>query len=377
MDPSTDNHSFSLIPYVNHSNKMEEPLSDEKKITHSQLQKIIDNSFQTQFKDYAHFGQYGMGDLVVLVGTSTAGKTSIIRALKELESNRIEDGVDLRFFATALKIIIQYNPNEVEILRKVMKTPFDIPHAVHIDQRSWKTGISIEDKMEAEKAIKQIQKTHASFSEKEFENIDNLNRNIELEMFDDVLESTRRGKNIIFDVLNTDALAKHILMRNFNGPMRVVLTYCPFKVLSSRMERRNTEAVASGELHNQRIGDFPLRQFSEVYTKKEKGQRTFERLTRDQVIRAFDENFDKGIAARHERDLSNGRVPKSPEEILREKEERRDTFLNNLGFKEGVDAVEVSPKNQDFYDFVVDSSRLTAEESAEIIHKGTYQRYQQ
>ncbi len=219
-----------------------------------------------------------MGDIVVLVGTSTAGKTSIIRALKDLESDRLEDGGDLRGDATLLKAMIKYNPNEIEILRKVMRSPSDIPRAVD-GEFHWKEGISSEEESEAKRALEQIRETGNSFSDVEKEDIRNSFRNMELEMFDDAFESSRRGKKIIFDVLNVDALAKHVLMRNFSGPMRVVLTYCPFRELSSRMEKRNKDAIGSGELSNQRIGEFPLMQFSELYTQKKEGEVAFEQLT--------------------------------------------------------------------------------------------------
>ncbi len=93
------------------------------------------------------------------------------------------------------------------------------------------------------------------------------------------------------------------------------------------------------------------------------------------MIKAFDQNFDKGVAADRERDIANGRESRSEAEILKEKESRREIFLENLGFKEGVDVVEVAPKNQDFYNFFVDSEKLSAKKSAWIIHMGTNQRY--
>lgn len=339
------------------------------------LEKISDavmrRSFEAQFRDYNHFHQYGMGDIVVLVGTSTAGKTSIIQAIKQLESDRLEDGADLRYYATDLKVMTKYNPSEIEILRKVMKTQLDVSKAVGSTERSWKIGVSLEEKSEAEDAIQRIKKTRDSFSAKEKEDIQNSFQNMELEMFDDAFEYSRRGGNIIFDLLNIDVLAKHVLMRNFDGPMRGVLIYCPFHVLSSRMEQRNKEAVERGELSNQRIGTFPLMQFSRMYTQKEKGQVAFERLTRKQVTKAFNENIDKGIeAARIE-----GRKLPSAEQLAIDKKELLAEFLANLGFKEGVDVVKVAPKNQQFYNLFINSSKLLPNESAKIIHSGTHLRY--
>ncbi len=370
-----NNQNFSaVVPYVGKGHEAES--HDYMQTIKARMQHVMNSSFKAQFQDYNHFRQYGMGDIVVLVGTSTAGKTSIIKALKHLESDRHEDGIDLRGLAIDLKAMSKYNKNEIGILIKLMNTPLDVPKAIGSRERSWKTGISSQEKLEAEEAIQRIKKTGDSFSTKEKEDVDSTFQNMELEMFDDAFEYSRRGGNIIFDVLNIDVLAKHVLMRNFEGPMRVVLTYCPFHVLSSRMEQRNKEAVESGELSNQRIGEFPLMQFSQIYSQKEKGQRPFERLTREQVTQAFDKNFDSGTTAKREAARLEGSKFPSTKEISKEKENLRADFLNNLGFKEGVDVVEVAPKNQNFYHLFINSNNLIAGESAKMIHDGTHRRYQ-
>lgn len=370
-----NNNSSFVVLHVSKSSAIEQSHLYMQESMKARMQSVMGDSFKAQFRDYNHFHQYGMGDIVVLVGTSTAGKTSIIQAIKQIESDRLEDGVDLRCLAKALKVMTKYSPNEIEILRRVMKNPLDIPKAIESSERFWKTGISSQEKLEAEDAIQRIKKTGDSFSTKEKEYIHSLFQNMESEMFDDAFEYSRKGGNIIFDVLNIDVLAKHVLMRNFDGPMRVVLTFCPFHVLSSRMEQRNKEAVESGELSNQRIGEFPLMQFSEIYTQKEKGQVAFERLTRKHVTKAFNKNFDNGTKANRETARIEGRKFPSEKELLKEKAKSLADFLANLGFKEGIDVVEVAPKKQQFYHLFINSSKLLPTESAKIIHGGTYQRY--
>ena len=136
------------------------------------------------------------------------------------------------------------------------------------------------------------------------------------------------------------------------------------------MEKRNRKAVEKGELSDQRYGEFPLMQFSDIYSVKCEGQRTFEQLTREQVITSYDENFDRGIEAAR---MNGSKLP-SEEEIAKHKIWLRGELLNNLGFKEGVDMVEVTPKNPNYYDIYIDTSKQTPETSAQIIHRGTYKR---
>lgn len=372
---SVDNNSFPVVPYASKSFAIEHsPLYTQENLQ-TRMQRAMDESLKTQFRDYNHFHQYGMGDIVVLVGTSTAGKTSIIKALQELEPDRLEDGGDLRSYFTSLKVMTKYNPNEIEILSKLMKNPLDIPKAIGSKEFSWKTGITPQEKLEAEEAIQRIQKTGDAFSPKEKEEIDGAFKNSEFEMFDDAFERSRRGGDTIFDILNIDALARHLLTRNFNGPIRPILIYCPFHVLSSRMEKRNKEAMESGEFSNQRIGEFPLMQFSELYTQKGKRQAPFERLSREQVTQAFNENFDNGTNANRETARIEGRKFPSEKELSKEKAESLANFLANLGFKDGIDVVEVAPKNQDSYTLFINSSQSPPSESAKIIHLGAHQRY--
>ena len=362
-----NNNLTSIVPSVSQSSAIGQSRSNRQENLLARMQSVMDDSFRAQFRDYNHFHKYGMGDIVVLVGTSTAGKTSIIQALKQLESDRLEDGGDLRGFALDLKNLKKYNPAELEILKKVFKDSLDIPKAAFSKERPWKIGVSPQEKMEAEEAIQRIQKTGDSFSTHDQEDMRRSSQNMELEMFDDAFEHSRRGGNIIFDLLNIDVFAQHIINRNFEGPMRVVLTYCPFHVLSSRMDKRNGRALENGEFSNQRIGEFPLMQFSEIYTqKKTQGQMGFERLTREQVIQAFDDNFEKGIE--DARKMGRKIQPN-------DKDKLRAELLENLGFKEGVDVVDVAPKNPHFYNLALDTSKLLSGESAKIIHHGTYRRY--
>ena len=335
------------------------------------MQNELISSIKAHLSDYSHFHKYWMGDIVVLVGTSTAGKTSIIHALKQLESNRLEDGGDLRGSQDELKALKSHNPEEIRILLSIMNEPCDVPFAIFSEQRSWKPEITSVEKQEAEKCIKIIKEKIKSLTTAEDKIIGNIFKNRNEKMFDDAFEYSRRGGNIIFDVLNIDELKSHALMRKFDGPMRVVLVYCPFHILSSRMEKRNQDAIVSGKLGNQRIGAFPLVQFSQIYSQRNAGQIGIELLTREQVTKSFDENFDNKVALDR---LKGNKLP-SDEQILIDKETMRREFLANLGFEDGIDAVEVTPKNQEFYSLFINSSVQRPEDSAELIHQGTYRRY--
>lgn len=350
--------STSLVVYKPLAN----PLARAKVYMEKMQDLFMEKSFKAQFADYQHFHRHWMGDIVVLVGTSTAGKTSIIKALRQMESDRFEDGVDLRCDAAFLEYFRKQCPDEVAMLEKVID-PLDIPKAVLSPDRPWKKGISGSEKMNAESLIQRIKKVLDSAPEEE---IHALFQNMVPQMFDEAFERSRRGGSIIFDVLNVEALASHALMRNFDGPMRMVLVYCPFYMLSSRMEKRNKEAEESGNLMNQRMGEFPLVQFSQIYAQKDKGQRALEVITRSQAIKSFDENFDKGTMSAKQA----GRKLPPDEQILADKVKFRQFFLDDLGFTADLDKIEIAPRKQHLYHLLLNSGYLKAEESARIIHEG-------
>ena len=81
-----DSNSLSVVPYVHKSSEIEQSRLYMHENLKARMQSVMNDSFKAQLLDYKNFHQYGMGDIVVLVGTSTAGKTSIIKALKQLES---------------------------------------------------------------------------------------------------------------------------------------------------------------------------------------------------------------------------------------------------------------------------------------------------
>lgn len=136
------------------------------------------------------------------------------------------------------------------------------------------------------------------------------------------------------------------------------------------LEQRNAEAFNSGNLSNQRFGVGPLNQFADLYNQKESGQNILERLAREQVTKTFEENFDEDIALKRAR----GDELPSEEELLNQKKEDSKDFSEKLRFKEGVDVVEIAPKDEDFYHTTINLDALKARESAELIHKGTFVR---
>lgn len=349
--------STAIVPYT----PEEHPLAKAKSSVEKTQEIFMERSFKAQIADYQHFNKHWMGTVTVLAGTSTAGKSSIIQALRQLEPDVIENGIDIAYMKKEVDFFKTNHPEETAILEKFLD-PSTINLAVWNKERHWKEPISDAEKTEAEKILKSLSEKYPSPSDADgafFENV-------EPQMFDEAFELSRQGRSVIFDVIDIDSFARHALMRNFNGPqLNVALVYCPFHTLSSRMEKRNQEAKRDGNLSNQRIGVFPLMQFGSIYTQKEVNQSTLETITREQATNVFNENFDKYTAfARKENQESR------PDHVIqKEKEEVLQILLTNLGFTDTVDKVEIAPKNQDLYNLLINSGSMKAEDSAKILQE--------
>lgn len=324
------------------------------------MQRVMESSLKGQFQDYRYFNTRWKGEVIILVGTSTAGKSSLIQALKKLDPGLLEDGGDLRFDTTFWKIAQKFSPDEIEILLKVLRNPLDIAKAMFSKERSWKAGVSVQEQEAAEEAIKRVHKNMESLSAQQKEKLEAPFKTLELEMIADAYAHAGRGGRVIFDVLRIDNFFTDKIFSSFNGPMNVVLAFCPFHILSPRMEKRSREAAESGEFSNERVGEFPLMQFSELYGPAKDGEASIERLTREQVVKSFDENFDKGQKARPDEKVS-------PAEVLKIKERNRAALLKNLGFKSGVDAVEIAPKHRWVYTQILDMSKRPPDELAKAV----------
>jgi len=276
-------------------------LSSEKAIT--RLQNIfMESSFKAQIADYQHFHRWGKGDIIVLAGTSTAGKSSIVRALKQLEPGRIEEDLDLKR-----------------------------------DPRL---------------------ETHPG---------------MQLEMIDDAIDHSLRGKNVVVHVDQGYKFLQRIFERNISAPVRVVLAFCPFRELSKRLTERNNKAKQpDGDIKNFRDPLMPIANFGELYTQKKGTGKGLETITHMQATTAFNDHFDEMIEyAKH-----RGSPLPSETQIIIDKKLFLIEFLSNLGFKDDLHVVEIEPRNKAHYNLIFDTYEHRDEhglaEIAKILHAGTY-----
>ena len=101
-------------------------------------------------------------------------------------------------------------------------------------------------------------------------------------------EETAKGHSLILDCTKLKEL-NDIVSHAPQAKVKKILIFCPLKELSKRLKVRNQNAIKTGELSDLREG-FPIWQYASLYKKKtHASEPTLETLSREDVIKAFDE----------------------------------------------------------------------------------------
>lgn len=306
-----------------------------------------------------------LGDVTVLVGTSSVGKSSIIAALREYEPDLEESGPDLAGFQTVLAFLETQEivPQEdYQFLKSVLapkNNDIQILDAISGGKYFFKEGVSTEEK---EKAI--------SIAQKLKESTDEFAKAMDIEtiMLNKVLAYSEAGKPAIFDTLFVDNVLKHNISK---APIKTVLVYCPFHELTNRLEKRNKEALEKDELSEIRPGPKPLFQFAELFGPKQDPTDKGMVVTRKEVEEDFDTNFNAWVDIEvipSWKDLSKEEREIEAQKIESKRVEDKEKLLQALGFTDPkILKVELVPRKK--YDGSIDTSTTKPHESAEILRK--------
>lgn len=277
--------------------------------------------------------EHEWGEVVVLVGTSTAGKSTIISELLKQKPGMVEHGGDLAMVNIPLAYLKKEHPEDMAYLRRVIEPTkkdssysFDyiLDYVCSGRKPNFKEGIPSEEQSRYESVIKKLQES--VFKAIPPENINSL-------MMDEILIASKRGDPVVFDILNVNDVAQHALGME-HPSIKLALVYVPFQTLAERVIIRNNEAVAAHKFEDVRPGLFPLEQFTELFRPaKNPDDQVVQILTLREVDHAIDTVFESGLSflKEHDPELLAGRDPQQ------EKAASRRKILEKFGFSEGDD----------------------------------------
>lgn len=329
----------------------------------------------------------GKASIILLYGTSTAGKTTICKELQKQDSEKspldrlhwVIDGQDLAL-DRMIEAATQFCINEIKkskdsqpIFDEVQKVFTDVNIAKAIffsnimlgDQElSFMKDESIEVfRAHLDEIYVKIspQKQHL-FSKNDMENIRALAiqhsevfkkyhflnpDEQEADMFNRAIENSKKGIPTIIDVVPgrddslIDRFFAHLIKSDYSCPTHIALVHCPLNVLTERMTERNKKAIENDSPEDIRDKTFPFHQYAQIFViPKDEGQRIIGTVNREDIVNAVGK-FSKELVK-----------PASPSEA--------DKIMDMLGFpKEGNDN-EFRITAREYYDRMYNTEALSS-----------------
>lgn len=307
----------------------------------------------------------GKGHVIAIVGPSSAGKSTIIGALKQFDSNRVEQGADL-FGARSMYQFMENEHLRLGVsdedwrqLNQVLvprEENWHIHDAVAGCAYNFKEGIS---KEEQARAIRTAERLHQPVEDAAAK----LGANLDARMMDEILEHSQQGKSSVFDILDVNKVHQHPLSQN--ATVETVLVYCPFAELVNRINDRNRKALA-GEigLNEVRAGSYPLMQYASLVREKKPSDpqsEVIDTVTRKSIEESFDANFYVWIEAK-----KKSATKEEVEDLLKKEKDGsleaqrvkdREDLVKAFGFAESDSpdkTIQLVPRHK--YDLRIDTS---------------------
>lgn len=299
-----------------------------------------------------HLRRYGEGKIFVLLGHSTAGKTSIIGQLRRDSPEWVESGMDMDFPSQDADELRRKAPALYERMARAMDHA-DIGRAVMGHAVAWKPGISKEIREDAQAALddarkigfdppsldadtvrrmepvlygrmaqalehrdiaralfgheaprwksgiseEELKDAQAALEEAKMKRDDfplvNYEEEHERKMEETVIARAMRGESVIFDPYQEEPFLARMIEKNNFAPLKMGLAYCPFPALAERVRNRNIKAIAGGHVEDYRSPLSPLQQFCDFYKPAGPGDTVIDTLHREQVESAFESAFEQ------------------------------------------------------------------------------------
>lgn len=304
------------------------------------------------------------GRAIVLVGASSAGKSTIIHSLKTLDKKMQEEGADLTgahfIYEFMSQNYQQYGITESdwEHLHFVLQPREDNWHihdAIGGNSFQFLADISREDQERAKKTADKLRDPVDKFAR--------LTGPSSMDVaIHRALEITQNDGSVAFDTLDVDGVINHPYSHQTH--LTSVFVFCPFSKLTERLAERNRKAL-SGEtgLNEVRFGLFPFTQYAELIRPKsftDSEADVTDRLTKKEVIEAFDANFDAAMRALEltpEGQVKLEEIKLKDGGVEKKREQEKADFLGAFGFtsSDPLDRmISFVPRKQ--YDMIVDTS---------------------
>lgn len=302
-----------------------------------------------EIQSYPCSRECGKGEIILLYGTSSAGKSTICQEISKFCPQWRINSLDQASKLYIAKVIHDLFPYEKDVILKTF-TQSDIYSIIFYGESDFRDGASIVDQKKAVKARLKIKQNKQLV----FKNC-NIDV-IEKEMFENAVQDAKAGQSTVIDTVDFLQFFSYLKYHSFNCPVRYGLVYCPFSKLRERISRRNQNL----KLVERRYGVHPFFQFSEFYENTRDNNNFVERIYRKDVIEAYRQTFIEYITNLPQKKTFDTYVTSLNDEKK---------LLKKLGFDcESTFYVNIKPRF--YHDYFLNTYEKTPQECANLIIQG-------
>ncbi|MDF1758340.1 MAG: hypothetical protein P1U74_08600 [Legionellaceae bacterium] len=309
--------------------------------------------------------------IIFLYGTSTSGKTTICKALKNLISDLKIDGTDSAYERLEghnfEKIFKYFNENKNQFPDiKDLQTTFTVDEICNgilgkqIDINNKKVALTLDlDKSTFERMLEETFGSEFLIEKKAITTLRVIAKSyfnqLSMTAYENMcllaIRNSLQGVPTVLDIVphpgrssqyRIDLFQEKLRRQNLSSSLHIALIHCSINQLSSRMVERNRQAIINDDLENIRDESFPFRQYAQLFgTVNNSKNKQIGQLKREEAIKEiapFCTNFDEV-----------------------------NEIIEKIGLISPLDEINISPKCS--FDKLYDSSSEPAEKIAQNICK--------
>jgi ABC-type iron transport system FetAB ATPase subunit len=288
------------------------------------------------------------GEIIILLGTSTSGKSTLLKKVREINPGLDDCGLDLLLMREIAHEMKEKYPEHYSNLRQIISHD-TIGNVIEGDNfRIQCADVSDKRKKRALKSAK-----HMRDAERKYQHETTVARQRQesltryYRILDDISQKLVSGAKIILDT-QSSKIIEDLKKKRLNITLKHGIIFCSLKMLSQRITRRNALAYQMGEISNFRVGS-PLWQYAMLYKPREKEtEPILETLSREDAENAFETHFKVPL----KKDIEASIL-----ENLHAQKLDKKTFLHVLGFTSpAIQRVEITPRYP-YYSFIIDTTK--------------------